>query len=201
MRRFRVWDIFGILALALVLAQSVTPADAALRRAIENVVESWFGSGGQLNKMEFFPSTVTPKPDRCTVWVDKTTLNMMVGCDENTATVLASASALGCTQSASGVLTCNSFISTDQNSLSPVAANRWRVFDNDVDLTPNPSCADYGQAGTLTLLDVDESATDVYVICNGTTEAMSVGSTLASCGVADANHLGYNATTRAWICD
>ena len=190
----------GLVAFGLFLLAAT--ADAFMPAGIEQVIRSWFSGAGKLVKFEIFPSAVSnPRADRCTVWMDRTTMNLMAGCDGATSTVVASGSALGCSVDASGNMTCNTFVSGDQNALSPVAANRFRVLDNDVDLTPNPTCADYGQAHTLTLLDVDESATDVYVICNGTTEAIGIGSTVPDCPVAGATHLTYDLATRAWGCD
>lgn len=52
--------------------------------------------------------------------------------------------------------------------------NRLRVIDNDTDLTPDPSCANSCEAGYACMLDVDESATHDYVLCEGTTEVLDL---------------------------
>lgn len=152
---------------------SATAVEASLPGAIENTIRTWFNSAAKLIGMAFAPSTgPTAFPaGLCPIWMDSATLNLVAKCsDTGQVTVLANSSVLGCVQDADGNLTCNSFASLDQNGLTPRAANRWRVFDNDVDLTPNPSCADYGEAGVMTMLDIDESAVDDWVWCDGTTE-------------------------------
>jgi hypothetical protein len=54
--------------------------------------------------------------------------------------------------------------------LDATGNNLATVFDHDTDVTPDPTCANKGVAGKLTLLDVDESAADSWMACDGTSE-------------------------------
>ena len=161
----------GIAAAVFFLSLAVaTVAYAYLPAGIENVIKSWFSSAGKLVKMEFYPSTAeVAKNDRCLMYVNKNTMNFELSCDGQAATVIGSASALGCVQDGAGNLLCNSFTSTDQNSHAVPGANRQRYFDNDVNLTPDPLCANYGQSGMVTIIDSTEGAADTYALCDGTT--------------------------------
>ena len=97
-----------------------------------------------------------------------------------------------------GTITADKFEASDQVA---TGANQIRLLDNDVDITPNPTCANVGVANTITLLDIDESATDVWVVCAGTTEALPLSSVVPNCPVAGSAHLTYDAATHAWGCD
>lgn len=165
--RFLLGVVLGLST--LVVAQV---AYAYLPANIENVIKSWFNSAGQLVRMTFSPSAArVAKNNKCDVYMNQTTGDLEATCDEQSATVLASASSLGCHVEAGGHMVCNTFTSLDQNSLTPAAANRFRIYDNDVDLNPNPACAQYGLAGVVTLFDSNENATDNWIICNGTETA------------------------------
>lgn len=168
----RLLAIFGVLLW-------VTPAHAFLPNSIETVIKSWFNSVGQLVKLTFVPSTpTTSDANRCVVYMNRTTGDLESSCAGRPATVVASASSLGCTVDSGGNMACNSFTSTDQNNLGTPAANRQRLYDNDVNLTPDPSCSAYGLSGVLTLFDVSEGAADLYAVCDGSTTADYVNATV-----------------------
>ena len=165
--RARRWTTFvlGVLLLAV-------PAYAYLPANIEGVVKSWMNSAGQLVRLSFAPTTPQiSAANRCDVYMNRTTGDLESSCAGRAATVIASASTLGCSVDSGGNMLCNSFTSADQNNLASPAANRQRLYDNDVNLTPDPSCSAYGLAGVETLIDLDESATDLWGVCDGTTLA------------------------------
>ena len=153
-----------------------TAAHAFLPVNIENTIKTWFSSAGKLVGFRFFEdnSPPTPKANTCDLYMDAATDSLVASCDGGAATVVVGAASIACNQDGNGNLVCNTLSSLDQNSLASPAANRWRIFDNDVDLTPNPSCLDYGQTGILTVLDVNENAADNYVLCDGNTEIGSL---------------------------
>lgn len=71
------------------------------------------------------------------------------------------------TLTASGAITATSFVASDYTS---EPGNLLQVNDNDTAFTNDPTCANSGVAGTLTIIDKDETASDNWVVCNGTTE-------------------------------
>ena len=164
--RARRWATFvlGVLLLA-------APAYAYLPANIEGVVKSWMNAAGQLVKLRFSPSTNNTVPTgTCDLWVDKNNNSFTAQCGAGNPTIVAALSALGCSQDASGNFICNSISSVDQNTLATPAANRFRLYDNDVNLTPDPTCVNYGVAGVLSKIDADESSNDAFVQCSGTQE-------------------------------
>lgn len=48
--------------------------------------------------------------------------------------------------------------------------NRFQLNDNDTAFTNDPACANSGTAGLLTIIDKDETASENWVVCDGTTE-------------------------------
>lgn len=159
------------LVLALIfLFGSVAIAHAYLPANIENTVKSWFNSAGKLIgfRLSVNNSPPVPKTGTCDIYVNSSG-DLVSACNGQAATTLISGSVLGCLQS-NGVMSCIAFVSADQNTLPSPAANYFKMFDNDVDLTPSPSCADYGQSGLITVMDTNEGAADRYVLCDGTTE-------------------------------
>ena len=61
------------------------------------------------------------------------------------------------------------------SDLGSTGSNLISIFDHDTDVSPDPTCANKGVDGKLTLLDVDESADDHWVVCVGTSEQVSFG--------------------------
>ncbi len=86
---------------------------------------------------------------------------------------------------AAGTVTAGGIDTTDQTS-SP--GNRMRLRDNDVDLTPDPSCADC-PAGEICLVDTDENAADRWEFCEGTTMRLRLpsGGTGGTAATVDGN--------------
>lgn len=72
----------------------------------------------------------------------------------------------GCNIDDDGVLTC-----PDQTA---EPGNLLAIHDNDTAFTNDPTCANSGTAGMLTIIDKDESASDDWVVCDGTTELGSL---------------------------
>lgn len=67
--------------------------------------------------------------------------------------------------SEAGDVTATSFTADDRTS---EPGNRIQINDNDTAFTNDPTCANSGSAGVLTLIDVDESSADSYAACQGT---------------------------------
>jgi len=86
---------------------------------------------------------------------------------------------------AAGTVTAGGIDTTDQTS-SP--GNRMRLRDNDVNLTPDPSCADC-PAGEICLVDTDENAADRWEFCEGTTMRLRLpsGGTGGTAATVDGN--------------
>ena len=97
---------------------------------------------------------------------------------------------------ATGALTAGSFVSP---SLGATGANRIRVIANDTDIVTNATCANQGLANTLTILDVDESSTDTWVICNGTIDLIPLA--VPNCPLSGAGHLTFDTSNHTWNCD
>lgn len=159
----------GVLVAALVCAPV---AHASLRSAIENALESWFDSAGKVAiilKERIVPSL---RIGECALVMDRSTDGLAAKCKtaagENQ-TILLSGNPYACVdESGTGDLVCKTVSTFDQNLLSPAAANRLSLYDNDVDLTPDPTCGNYGIAGTQRTLDQIEGSTDAYIPCAGT---------------------------------
>ncbi len=84
-------------------------------------------------------------------------------------------------------------------SVTVAPGNLISVDGNDTNLTPDPTCANSGTAGMITLLDSDESATDSFRMCVGTSDYFvipQVGS-----DVADTAQIliGQGTNSAAWI--
>lgn len=68
-------------------------------------------------------------------------------------------------------------------SVTVAPGNLISVDGNDTNLTPDPTCANSGTVGMLTFIDVDETATDVWTTCVGTSSWLvlpNVGSDVAA---------------------
>jgi hypothetical protein len=78
-----------------------------------------------------------------------------------------------------------------------VSGNMIQLNDNDINATPDPTCAASGAAGSITLIDADETAADEFAFCNGVAETMRIGTAGVSIGAgADANiALNFNQGT------
>jgi hypothetical protein len=165
-----------VLGALLLFSLLVSNAEAFLPTAVETAVRGWFSSAGKLVGMRFYEDTSPPTPlaNTCDLYMDSATDSLIASCDGGAGRVIVGSASTACTEDGNGNLTCNTMTSLDQNSLVTPASNRFRIFDNDVDVTPNPSCTDLGQAGILSLLDKDESSVDNYVWCDGTTEKWSI---------------------------
>ncbi len=66
-----------------------------------------------------------------------------------------------------GAVSAPSF-SAEDNTTEP--GNLVQLLDNDTAFTNDPTCANSGVAGTFTVIDKDETASDNWVVCNGTSE-------------------------------
>ncbi len=83
-------------------------------------------------------------------------------------------------------------------SVTVAPGNLVSVDGNDTDLTPNPTCANSGTAGMLTILDSDETATDSFRVCVGVSDHFvfpNVGADVAAAGEV---LTGTGAGTAAW---
>lgn len=168
LRRTAVWFV-----VFSVVWWAVAPAEAALKRAIENALESWFDSAGRaaiLLKERLVPSIPV---GTCVLVMDRSTDSLMAKCNtasgENQGAIM-SGNPFSCVdESGTGDLVCKTVSTYDQNLLSPPAANRLSLYDNDVDLTPNPICANLGVGSTFRIFDQVEGAPDAYIGCTGTT--------------------------------
>jgi len=69
------------------------------------------------------------------------------------------------TLDANGDLVIAGGLTTGDRTTAP--GNFLGTPDNDVDLTPNPSCADSGLAGEVRILDSNEAAGDQWDVCDG----------------------------------
>jgi len=69
-------------------------------------------------------------------------------------------------------MTCpGGFIAEDRNDWVSPNSNLLQLAGNHVDLTNNPTCANDGESGYITIIDEDESGTLDPALCSGTTEA------------------------------
>lgn len=192
------------LALITILTVLVsTNAQAFLSSAIETTIKTWFSSAGKLVGMRFYEDTSPPTPlaNTCDIYMDAATDSLIASCDGGAGRVVVGSASTACSEDGNGNLTCNTVTSLDQNSLTTPAANRFRIFDNDVDLTPNPSCTDYGQAGILSLLDKDESSVDNYVWCDGTSELTSLSQAGNATKIAAPFGFGHGSSTATAMTD
>jgi hypothetical protein len=66
-------------------------------------------------------------------------------------------------------ITCpGGFVASDRNGFATPAANYLLALDNDTAMTPDPTCANACAAGQLCILDIDESSSDDWEVCVGT---------------------------------
>lgn len=70
----------------------------------------------------------------------------------------------------------------DDKTVEP--GNKVGLYDNDTAFTNDPTCANSGAASEFTLIDKDESATDIWVACDGTTEILNLETAVEGTGVA-----------------
>lgn len=158
----RRWSLL-LVVLALPMLMGSLPS------GVENAIRGWFDGAGRVAivlKERLAPNLSTGE---CVFYNDKTTHTAQLRCkstDGESATVLLGATA--CETDSAGNMECNTFTSRDQNTLAVPAANRNSLYDNDVDLTPNPTCAALGLDGQMRWFDQDESTVDAYVPCTGT---------------------------------
>jgi len=97
---------------------------------------------------------------------------------------------------ATGALTAGSFVSPD---LGTTGANRIRIIANDSDIPTTATCANQGLANTITILDVDESASDSWIVCVGTADLLPLA--VPNCPLAGATHLTFDTSNHTWGCD
>ncbi len=95
-----------------------------------------------------------------------------------------------------GPVTATGFVADDR-TVEP--GNRIQVNDNDTAFTSDPTCANSGTAGQLTILDVEEGAGDNWQICDGTSILHDIVNTAADI-IADTQILvGTGAGTGAYV--
>jgi hypothetical protein len=95
-----------------------------------------------------------------------------------------------------GAVTATSFTADDATA---EPGNRAQVNDNDTAFANDPTCANSGEAGELTMLDVNEAAGDEWEICDGTSQALDItnvaGRSLTKAsGIVDADAELYTRT-------
>ncbi len=121
------------------------------------------GSGSMAETASVLHSATQPETDDLAIGGTSASAEFFVDAETGDVTIAGSFVAAGT-------------ISSGDQTSSP--GNRWRILDNDVDLTPDPSCANSGEAGVLTILDIDEGPSDTFVICDGTTQKFAIGDVL-----------------------
>ena len=65
-------------------------------------------------------------------------------------------------------------VGEDANTFGTPEANLVGLKDNEVNLTPDPTCAASGASGELSIIDIDESSADVWMACNGTNPSVAM---------------------------
>lgn len=104
-----------------------------------------------------------------------------------------------------GITAPGGLVAGDRNAISPAKANLLAVLDNDVNIASDPTCANIGAVGRLTIVDDEESAADDdWEVCHGVTpmgelasaENLKVGSaaTLPTCDADNAGKLYWDTT-------
>lgn len=186
----------------------------SLPSGIENTIRGWFGSSGKLVNLEFSPSANTVSRTGFCKWRMNTSSKVMqVSCNGSAYTNLVGTGTISCSDDGAGNLNCNSFTSNDQDPNNVV-----RVFRN----TTGSTCATIGVANKLTLFD-KASSTNLWCLCDGTTQLFCFPSSGAStaaddtvltgtaaeaaswksipdCDDTGGQHLNYDQTTNAWSC-
>jgi len=98
---------------------------------------------------------------------------------------------------ATGQLAADTIAARDQNANG--LPNFIRLDHNATDVTPNPTCAASCNTGQACLIDIDESATDTWVLCVGTSDFFHIPNTGTSV-IGDAKLLvGTGANTGAYV--
>lgn len=100
--------------------------------------------------------------NRCKFYANSASDALLVSCNGGAYRTILGTTATSCTEAADGTLTCNRFVSTDQD---PTAANAIQLRENTVDRT----CAANGVAGQLMLLDT-LGTLNKWCWCNGNVE-------------------------------
>ena len=159
----------SVLFSVLLLLVTAGIAQAYMPIALENVIKTWFNSAGKLIGFRIYESPAAPAvsgTNNCRLYVDATSNSLMASCGTKAYTYLVGGSATTpCTQDINGNMTCNTFISVNQD---PTAANAIRLRSNDSGTAR--TCATAGTADQLTIIDKAAGATETWCFCNGATE-------------------------------
>ena len=59
-------------------------------------------------------------------------------------------------------------VGEDAGAFGTPEANLMSLMDNDVAITPDPTCSATGTAGELMIIDNDETSVDTWQVCDGT---------------------------------
>lgn len=159
--------VLAAVAVLLALATYAVAANDSLSTRVQQVLSAMFNTAGQLVTMTFWQSAqpAVSAAGTCVLYMDSTTKTLKASCDGASFGGLGLAS---CTVDSLGNLTCNSFISSDQNGAGN--ANVLQVKGNAVALSPHANCANNCSAGSMCLIDTDETATLAPKICFGNTD-------------------------------